>query len=74
MKRATRSSMKPGSRRRRVRRRSAGCVLTFVPTGEINAAVLYTDADAYSDTRAYPDERGSGRAHDLTASCAIESF
>jgi len=55
MKRTLRASSRAAAKRRRLRRRSTGAVLTFATHSEINAAVLYMEADARTDARPYPD-------------------
>lgn len=69
MKRALRDSARSTSRRRRLRRRSAGFALTFAPIAGIDAAVLYTEAESSADTRPYPDAQP-----DVPGTCTIESF
>lgn len=69
MKRSMRDSARSASRRRRLRRRSAGFALTFAPLVGIDAAVLFTEAEASADARPYPDAQP-----DAQGTCAIEPF
>lgn len=69
MKRALRESARSTSRRRRLRRRTTGLALTFAPIVGIDAAVLFTEAEASADARPYPDAQPEARG-----TCTIESF
>jgi hypothetical protein len=55
MKRTSRDNPRTAARRRRLRRRSTGAVLTFAAHTEFDSAVLYTESEGRHDTRAYPD-------------------